>query len=63
MNEKWGTYLSSVTWEDVEWFKEQMDKLGKADAETKKAFWIRVGLYDENGNVAEPYKGLFEETE
>jgi hypothetical protein len=57
----YGTFLSSVTDEDVKWFKEQLDKLDKADADTKREFFISVGYYNEDGSVAEPYKNLIAE--
>ncbi|MDR2698190.1 MAG: hypothetical protein LBB30_00730 [Candidatus Methanoplasma sp.] len=57
------SYFSSVTKEELEQFKRDMDELGKADAKTKKEFYTSIGLYDENGNIAEGYRDLFEETE
>ena len=47
--------------EDVERFRQAARDLMNSDEETQKKFWTRVGLFDEDGNVAEPYKGLFPE--
>ena len=48
-------------WEDVECIKKAFEDLSNSDDETNKKFWTRVGLFDENGEVAEPYKCLFSE--
>lgn len=44
MDAAYGTYLSSVTWEDVEAIKRAADELRNSDPETKRKFWTRVGL-------------------
>jgi hypothetical protein len=59
MEPKFRSYSFSVTNEDVEWFKNELDKIRKSDPETKKKFFIRVGYLNEDGSVADPYKGLF----
>jgi len=57
---KYRTYLSSITDEDVERIKEYSKKL-QADDRARKEFFIRVGLYDEDGNIREPFRRHFEE--
>ncbi|MCL1984450.1 MAG: hypothetical protein FWG58_03510 [Methanomassiliicoccaceae archaeon] len=49
--------------EDVERVKQAFEDLSNSDEETNKKFWTRVGLFDENGNVAEPFRDLFTETD
>ena len=62
MDAAYVTYLSSVTWEDVEAIKKAADELRKSDPKIKREFRIRIGPYDENGSVAEEYKFLFKGT-
>jgi hypothetical protein len=47
--------------EDIERIKKGFEDLSKADPETRKKFWTEVGLFDKDGNVAEPYKDLLPE--
>ncbi|MCL2891081.1 MAG: hypothetical protein FWF40_04220 [Methanomassiliicoccaceae archaeon] len=47
--------------DDIKRFKQAADDFMRLDPETRKKFWTRVGLFDENGNVAEPYKDLLPE--
>jgi len=61
MEPKYGTYFSSFTYEDVRKVKEGFERLAKADEKTQREFYTRVGLYDENGNIVEEYRDLFEE--
>jgi len=55
----YGTFLSSITQEDVERIREYSKKL-QADDKARKEFFIRVGLYNEDGSIAEPFRHLFE---
>ena len=57
----YGTYLSSITEEDVKAIKDEAKRL-QSDDKARKEFFIRVGLYNKDGSVAEPFKHLFEET-
>jgi hypothetical protein len=57
----YGTYLSSITEEDVKRIREYSKKL-QADDKARKEFFIRVGLYNKDGSVAEPFRHLFEES-
>ena len=61
----YGTFLSSITEEDIREFKEGFERLSKADEKTRKEFYdrvyARIGVYDENGNIAEGYRDLFPE--
>jgi len=50
-----------LEWEDVERIKKGFEDLSNSDEETQKKFWTEVGLFDESGEVAEPYKCLFPE--
>jgi len=47
--------------EDVERVKQGFRDLANSDPETQKRFWTEVGLYDEDGNLAEPFRDLFPE--
>ena len=47
--------------DDIERFRQAAKEFENSNPEVKREFWISVGLYDKNGNVAEPYKGLFPE--
>lgn len=49
--------------EDLKRFKQALEDLSNSDRETQMRFWIEVGLYNEDGTVAEPYKDLFPEKE
>jgi len=59
MGKMYGTFLSSMTEEDLERIREYSKKL-QADDKARKEFFIRVGLYNEDGSVAEPFRHLFE---
>ncbi|MCL1984364.1 MAG: hypothetical protein FWG58_03060 [Methanomassiliicoccaceae archaeon] len=47
--------------EDLKRFKQAAEDLSNSDPETRKKFWTEVGLYDEDGNIAEPFRDLFPE--
>jgi len=63
MEPTYGTYLSSITEEDVRRVKEGFEKLSKADEKTQKEFfdriYTRLGVYDKDGNITEEYRNLF----
>jgi len=63
MEPRYGTYFSSFTYEDVRKVREGFERLANADEKTRKEFYdrvyARVGVYDENGNIAEEYRDLF----
>ena len=65
MEPKYGTYFSSFTYEDVRKVEEGFERLANADEKTRKEFYdrvyARIGVYDENGNIAEGYRDLFPE--
>ncbi|MDR0334537.1 MAG: hypothetical protein LBH69_01460 [Methanomassiliicoccaceae archaeon] len=65
MEPRYGTFLSSITDEDVRKVKEGFKKLA-ADEKARKEFYDRVytrlGVYDKDGNITEEYRDLFEET-
>ena len=54
--------MGSMTAEDVERIKKGFEKLSE-DPAARKEFFIRVGFYDKDGNVAEHFRHLLEETE
>ena len=47
--------------EDRKRFRQALEDLYNSDKETQKKFWTEVGLFDENGEVAEPFEDLFPE--
>jgi hypothetical protein len=52
--------MFSIGEEEIKGIREAFDELARSDEETQMKFWTKVGLYDENGNIAERYRGLFE---
>ena len=60
--EKYRTFFSTITDEDVERVKKEFERLN-ANPKERKEFFTRVGLYDKNGNIAKRFRHLVEETE
>ena len=57
----YGTYLSSITEEDVRRIKKESERLN-SDDKARKELFIQIGVYDKDGSVAKPFRHLFEET-
>jgi len=58
----YGTFLSSITQEDVERIRKEAERL-RTDDKARKELFIRIGVYDKDGNIAEPFRHLFEASE
>ena len=57
----YGTYLSSITEEDVRRIKKESERLN-SDDKARRELFIQIGVYDKDGKIAEPFRNLIEGT-
>lgn len=54
-----GLSMSTVNEDDVKMFAEILKEFEESDKEVQRDFYISIGFYDSNGNIAERYRSIF----